>query len=330
MANTQVKTQSVTLPAATQGKSRKRSVWASPMRRREAIDGFVFIMPWLLGFLIFTFWPFIAGFYYSLTEFDVLTPPQWVGFGNYQAIFHDPKAWLAVGNTLWFVVFSVLPANIIALLLALLLNLKVRGITIFRTLFYIPSIVPAVASIALFIYIMHDRFGLLNDFLFRVFGITGPGWLTSPVWAKPSLVLWSLWGVGGSMIIYLAGLQGIPQQLYEAAEIDGAGMFRRFWHITIPMVSPTILFVFTLTVIGSFQIFTPVLLLGGNYAMANAGPMDSLLFWVVYIYHQGFFYFQMGYGSALAWLLFIVLVVVTVTQFKVADRWVYYEGDTRQ
>jgi multiple sugar transport system permease protein len=155
-------------------------------------------------------------------------------------------------------------------------------------------------------------------------------WLTSPEWSKPSLVIWSLWGLGGGMIIYLAGLQGIPQSLYEAAEIDGAGAIRRFWNITIPMISPTILFVFTLSIIGSFQIFTPVLLLGGNYAMASAGPMDSLLFWVVYIYHHGFFYFQMGYASALAWLLFIVLVIVTVAQFKLADRWVYYEGDVRQ
>jgi multiple sugar transport system permease protein len=325
MANTQ----RVTLATAPGSKSR-RSFWTSRMRQREALDGFVFIMPWLLGFLVFTLWPFLAGFYYSLSEFDVLTPPRWVGLGNYIDIMSDRKAWLAVGNTLWFVTFSVIPNNIFALLLALLLNLKVRGITIFRTLFYMPSVVPAVASVALFIYIMHDRFGLLNEFLFQVFNIAGPMWLTSPEWAKPSLVIWSLWGLGGSMIIYLAGLQGIPQQLYEAAEIDGAGALRRFWNITIPMVSPTILFVFTLTVIGSFQIFTPVLLLGGNYAMAKAGPMDSLLFWVVYIYHHGFFYFQMGYASALAWLLFIVLVVVTVAQFKLADRWVYYEGDSRQ
>jgi multiple sugar transport system permease protein len=155
-------------------------------------------------------------------------------------------------------------------------------------------------------------------------------WLTSPEWAKPSLVIWSLWGVGGSMIIYLAGLQSVPEMLYEAAAIDGAGPLRRFWNITIPMISPTILFVFTLSIIGSFQIFTPVFLLGAQQASAAAGPMDSLLFWVVYIYNQGFFFFQMGYASALAWLLFIILVILTVTQFKLANRWVYYEGEQQQ
>lgn len=320
------------VPLATTARSRNdlRRLWASPVRRREAIEGYLFIMPWLLGFLIFTFWPFIAGFYYSLTEFDVITPPRWIGLANYQAIMQDRKFWLAVQNTMWFVVFSVVPGNILSLLLAILLNQKVRGISIFRTLFYIPSIVPAVASISLFIFIMHDRFGLLNEFLYRVFNVAGPMWLTSPTWSKPSLVIWSLWGVGGSMIIYLAGLQSVPEMLYEAAEIDGAGPLRRFWNITIPMVSPTILFVFTLSIIGSFQIFTPVFLLGAQQASAAAGPMDSLLFWVVYIYNQGFFYFQMGYASAVAWLLFIVLVILTVAQFKLADRWVYYEGEQQQ
>lgn len=305
--------------------------WASKLRREEALDGYLFILPWILGLLIFTLGPFVAGFYFSLTQFDVLSAPRWVGLENYQAIMSDRKFWLAVGNTIWYVAFSVVPGVVLALLLAILLNQKVRGISIFRTVFYMPSIVPAVASISLFLFIMHDRFGLLNEFLFRTFNLVGPHWLTSPEWSKPSLVIWSLWGVGSGMIIYLAGLQNIPEALYEAAAIDGAGMIRRFWNITLPMISPTILFVLTLSIIGSFQIFTPVFLLGGaNYAQAAAGPMDSLLFWVVYIYNQGFFYFQMGYASALAWLLFIVLVVLTLIQFKLAGRWVYYEGDSRQ
>lgn len=308
--------------------AQRRTVWTSPLRRREAIDGYVFILPWLLGLLIFTLGPFVAGFYFSLTEYDGLTPPQWLGLANYAKVFSDDKFWLAAYNTVWFVGASVLPGVVLGLLLALLLNQKVRGITIFRTLFYLPSIVPAVASVALFIYILHDRFGLLNEVLFNVFGIIGPNWLTSPTWSKPSLVLWSLWGLGGGMIIYLAGLQGVPEVLYEAAALDGAGVVRRFWNITIPMISPTIFFVLIMGIIGSFQIFTPVFLLGGaNYGQAAAGPMDSLLFWVVYIYNQGFYYFRMGYASALSWLLFIILVALTLLQFRLARRWVYYEDE---
>ena len=307
----------------------KRTVWSSPVRRREALDGYVFILPWFLGLLIFILGPFLAGLYFSLNEYDGLTPAKWVGFENYHRIFFDdPKFWLAAYNTFWYVLASVLPGVVIALLLALILNQSVRGIALFRTIFYMPSIVPSVASVALFIFILHDRFGLLNESLFQLFGIVGPRWLTSPVWSKPSLVLWSLWGIGGSMIIYLAGLQSIPRSLYEAASIDGAGAWRQFWNITVPMISSTIFFVMIMGIIGSFQIFTPVFLLGaGNYGQAAAGPQDSLLFWVIYIYNQGFFYFRMGYASALAWILFLILVLLTLAQFKIAQRWVYYEDE---
>ncbi|MXY91913.1 MAG: sugar ABC transporter permease [Caldilineaceae bacterium SB0664_bin_27] len=309
--------------------AKPRSVWASPIRRREARDGIVFILPWFLGLLIFILGPFVAGFYYSLTEYDSLLPANWLGVENYRRIlFDDDRFWLTVYNTVWYVCAAVVPQVILGLLLAVLLNQKARGITVFRTVFFMPSIVPIVASVSLFIFILHDRFGLLNETLYQVFGIVGPNWLTSPDWSKPSLVLWSLWGIGGGMIIYLAGLQGIPQTLYEAAAIDGAGALRCFWKITIPLISPTILFVVIMGIIGSFQIFTPVFLLGSaNYGLAAAGPMDSLLFWVVYIYNQGFFYFRMGYASAIAWLLFMLLVVLTLIQFRLAGRWVYYEDE---
>ncbi|MDE0141821.1 MAG: sugar ABC transporter permease [Caldilineaceae bacterium] len=309
--------------------AKPRSVWASPIRRREARDGIVFILPWFLGLLIFILGPFVAGFYYSLTEYDSLLPANWLGVENYRRIlFDDDRFWLTVYNTVWYVCAAVVPQVILGLLLAVLLNQKAKGITVFRTVFFMPSIVPIVASVSLFIFILHDRFGLLNETLYQVFGIVGPNWLTSPDWSKPSLVLWSLWGIGGGMIIYLAGLQGIPQTLYEAAAIDGAGALRCFWKITIPLISPTILFVVIMGIIGSFQIFTPVFLLGSaNYGLAAAGPMDSLLFWVVYIYNQGFFYFRMGYASAIAWLLFMLLVVLTLIQFRLAGRWVYYEDE---
>jgi multiple sugar transport system permease protein len=303
------------------------------LRRREALDGFIFILPWLLGLLVFTLGPFLAGLYFSLTEYDGLTAPRWIGLGNYQRIFfQDPKFWLSVYNTLWYVAAAVVPGVVLALLLALLLNQSVRGITLFRTIYYMPSIVPAVASVSLFLFILHDRFGLLNEMLFQVFGVVGPRWLTSPAWTKPSLVLWSLWGIGGSMIIYLAGLQGIPRSLYEAAAIDGAGTIRQFWNITVPMISSTIFFVLIMGIIGSFQIFTPVFIMNaGSYGQAaTAGPLDSLLFWVVYIYQQGFLFFRMGYASALSWLLFLVLVILTLVQFRVARRWVYYEDEVER
>lgn len=308
-----------------------RSFFSKPLRVREAIDGYVFIAPWLLGLLIFTLYPFLSGFYYSLADFDALTPPRWVGLGNYRKIlFEDDLFWKAVYNTAWYTGVSVLPGVVSGLLLAVLLNQKVRGITLFRTLFYMPSIVPSVASVALFLFILHDRFGLLNETLYNLFGIKGPSWLTSPEWSKPSLVIWSLWGVGGGMIIYLAGLQNVPDSMHEAAQIDGAGAIRRFFSITLPMISPTLLFVFVMTIIGSFQIFTPVFLLGGsNYGMAAAGPMNSLLFWVVHIYNNAFFYFRMGYASALSWILFLLLVILTVLQFQLSNRWVYYEGEVR-
>jgi multiple sugar transport system permease protein len=182
---------------------------------------------------------------------------------------------------------------------------------------------------ALFIYVLHDRFGLLNEFLFNVFGIPDPPhWLTSPKWSKPALVLWSMWRVGGTMVIYLAGLQGIPNELYEASSIDGAGTFRRFFSITLPILSPTIFFVLVMSIINSFQIFAPVFLLGGSRAgMAASGPQNSLLFWVVFIYNSGFNYWRMGYASALSVLLFVVVVTLTIIQFRLANRWVFYGGD---
>lgn len=311
----------------------KRSIWSRPMERREAIDGYIFVSPFVLGLIIFTLGPFVAGFYFSLTNYDAITPPRWVGFQHYVTMFtNDEDFWICVWNTAYYVGLSVVPHIVLSLLLALLLNANLRGITLFRTLFYMPAIVPSVASIAIFMTILHDRFGILNEFLYNVFGIVGPRWLTSPVWTKPSIIVWSLWGLGGSMIIYLAALQGVPASLYEAASIDGAGTMRRFWNITLPMISPTLFFVLVMGIIGSFQVFTPVFLIMGGGVLGDAprGPLNSLLFWVVYIYNSAFFYFRMGYASALAWILFLVLVIMTVVQFSVSRRWVYYEGEERQ
>jgi multiple sugar transport system permease protein len=308
----------------------EQSIWSKPLRRREAINGYLFVLPWVLGFLAFTAGPFFYGFYISLTNYDVLTPPRWLGLAHYETMFlDDPSFWQCVYNTIFYSGLSVVPRIILALLLALLLNQKVRGITVFRTLFYLPSIIPSVASIALFLFIMHDRFGLLNEVLYQWFGIEGPKWFTSPAWTKPALIVWSMWGLGGSMIIYLAGLQGVPEELHEAASIDGAGPLRRFFSVTLPLISPTLFFVLVMGIIGSFQVFTPVVLLrqtSGNMA----GPMDSLLMWVVYIYMSGFTYFHFGYASAMAWILFLVLIVLTIVQFRVSSRWVYYGGEVER
>jgi multiple sugar transport system permease protein len=300
----------------------------SGLARREAIEGYMFILPWIVGVILFTAGPFLAGFYISLTDYSALETPNWVGTQNYARVFEDPKFYLSVYNTLYYTLLSVPLSMLAGLSLAILLNQRVRGVAGFRTAFFMPSIVPYLPSLALFIWILHDRFGLLNGLLFSL-GLPGPNWLTGPQWTKPSLIIWSLWQVGGGMIIYLAGLQGVPQELYEAASIDGAGVWRRFWHVTLPMISPTILFVLTIGIIGSFQVFTAALILGASYDFAaGAGPLDSLLFWVLYVYHQGFFFFKFGYASALAWILFVVVLAVTVLQLWMSRRWVYYETDT--
>jgi multiple sugar transport system permease protein len=296
---------------------------------KEALYGYLFVLPWAIGFLIFTAFPMLYGAYISFTEFDIFSDPTWVGLANYGRVVGgaDPLVAKSVTNTLWYVAVSVPASMVVALLLALLLNQKVPGTAIFRTLFYMPSVVPIVASIAVLTWVFHGRFGVVNTFLAN-FGIIGPGWLTSPDWVKPTLVIWTVWNVGGGMIIYLAGLQAIPQHLYEAASIDGAGVFQRFWRITIPMLSPTIFFNLIIGIINSFQVFTPALLLGGTSPWTPAGgPLNSLLFYVLYIWQNGFIFFKMGYAAAMSWMLFVVVLLLTILLFSLSRRWVYYEAD---
>ncbi len=301
------------------------------MARREAWHGYLFILPWIIGFFFFTLGPMAAGMYFSFTEYTVLAPPRWIGVWNYTHALKDPLVAQSIFNTVYYVALAVPLTMIVGLSLALLLNQKVRAMPFFRTAFYIPSIVPAVASVALWVWIFNGRWGLLNQFLSGI-GIPGPGWLTDPAWTKPSLVIWTIWGVGGSMIIYLAGLQGIPEVFYEAAEIDGASALRRFWNITLPMLSPTIFFNLILSVISTFQIFTAVLILGGSqtlsYQTPAGGPLNSLLVYVLYVYQNAFYFFKMGYAAALAWILFLIVLILTAIQFRLAGRWVYYEFES--
>lgn len=290
-------------------------------QRADLVKGLLFASPWIVGFVVFTAYAIAASLYYSCCRYDILTPPQWIGLKNYsRLIFDDAVFAKSLWNTIYMVVFG-LPVGLVAsLVLSLLLNAKVKGIAIYRTIFYVPSLVPAVALATLWLWLLNTDIGLINVLLRKV-GIAGPGWLTDPIWSKPALILMGLWGVGGSAIIYLAGLQGIPDHLYEAAELDGAGPLHKLRHVTLPMLSPVIFFNLVMGLIGSFQYFTQV------YIMTNGGPQDSTLFYALYLFNRAFVDLKMGYASAMAWILFAITLVCTFVVFKSSARWVYYEGE---
>jgi len=296
-------------------------------RRREAVAALLFISPWLVGFLIFTAWPVIYSGYLSLTDYDVINNPNFIGFDNYAAMFDDPKIALSLGNTLIFTVLSVPLHIIVALALALLLLRAARATGFFRTVFFLPKMTPAVAVGVLFLLIFNGQNGLINRVL-GFFGIQGPYWTTDPFWVKPGLVLISLWTIGSSIVILLAALKNVPTELYESARIDGANFWQQTTRITVPMISSTIFFLAIINTIYGFQIFTEAYTAffgSGNTTYSN----DAALFYVIYLFRQGFEFLHMGYASAMAWLLFVVILVFTVVQFAISRRTVYYEGDTR-
>ncbi|HLK60565.1 MAG TPA: sugar ABC transporter permease [Chthonomonadaceae bacterium] len=282
--------------------------------------GYAFISPWIIGFLVFTLYPFLASFYFAFTRYDIVSPPHWVGMTNYRMLFTtDPQFWKALGVTFRFAACAVPLGVVLGVGLALLLNLNLRGMSLFRTIFYLPSIVPTIATAFVFLWILNPEIGLVNRLL-KNFGIEGPAWLQDTAWAPWSLVLMSLWGVGGSMVIYLAGLKDIPTHLYEAAIIDGASPFQRLRHITLPMLTPVIFFNVVMGVIGAFQYFTEA------YVMTRGGPEDSTLFYALYLFQRAWRYLDMGYASAMAWILFLVVMVLTSLIFRSQRRWVHYEG----
>lgn len=294
---------------------------ASAKVRREAWEGRLFITPWLIGFIVFVAGPMVASLYYSFTEYNVLNPPTWVGLKNYDALFTRDRLFLtSLGNTAYFVFFSV-PFNLtIAFGVALLLQIKIRGINIFRTLYYLPVLTPAVAS-ALTWSLIFSADGVLNSLL-RLIGLNPVNWLFSPDITKLVFVAMGFWTTGTTTIIFLAGLQNIPQELYDAASIDGAGRFRRFRYVTIPMMTPYLFFNLVLGIISSFQIFVPA------YIITNGGPINSTLFYVLHMYNKGFRNLQLGYASAMAWILFVIIISFTYIQFRLARRWVFYESQT--
>ena len=295
----------------------------SPMRRREARAGLLFVLPWLLGLLIFTAYPVLASVYYSFTDYAVLQSPTWVGLDNYQnMLLNDPGVWTAVQNSLYYALLSVPLGLVLSLALAVLLNTRSVGIGVYRTLFYLPSLVPPVASTIIFLVMFQPKDGLVNQVL-GVVGIPHLAWFQDPDWAKPGLILLSLWGVGSATVIFLAGLQEVPVSLLDAAAIDGAGAWQKFWNVSLPLLSPVILFNLVMGVIYSFQVFSQALVVGGT----TGEPVESTLMFMVLIYRNAFRYFKMGYASAQAVVLFVVVLAVTLVIFRTARLWVFSETD---
>ncbi len=292
-----------------------------PRTRKEALAGYLSISPWLIGFLLLTLGPILASVYFSFTQWTITRPPEWIGFDNYVRMFtRDPLFWQSLKVTSLFVLMSLPLKLVCGLGLSLLLNLKVRGMNVYRTIFYIPAVISGVAVSLMWLWLLHPDTGIINTLL-DLIGIQGPGWFWDPRWALPSVALMSVWSVGGSAVIYLAGLQNIPPHLYEAAEIDGAGVWQRFWRITIPLLTPTLFFQLVVEMIGAFKTFTQA------FVITKGGPLKATYFYLFYFYEEAFQNFNMGYASALALILMLVILVITIFLNYTSDRWVYYEGE---
>lgn len=293
--------------------------------KREAAQGYMFVAPWIIGFLFFTAGPLFFSLYASFTNYDITSRMDWVGLRNYQIMFNrDPLFWLSLKNTLYYVALMVPLTTIGSLLVAVLLNVKIPGQRIFRTVYYLPAVLSGIGVYMLWMMILEPQSGLINNVLSWV-GIQGPNWLTDPNWTKESLVLMRLWAVGGGMLLYLAALQGVPDQLYEAAEIDGAGHGRKFLHITVPMVTPVIFFDLVTSLIYGFQVFQEGYIMSSDPSSPGS-PMNSLLFFNLHMFNKAFRVFDMGYAMAMAWFLFVIAILVTVFNLIASKYWVHYEG----
>ncbi len=292
--------------------------------RREAVEGFLLISPWLLGFIIWTAGPMIASFVMIFLNWDIVSPATFAGLDNVKTmIAGDELFWLTLYNTAFYT-FIAVPLHVLgALILALMMTVQTRGIHYYRLVYYLPSIIPSAANAILWLWVFNPQFGVANEVL-TWFDLPTPLWLTDPNYAKPAFIVMSMWSLGGAMIIFLAGLQGVPQELYEAARVDGTRWYHELRFITIPMISHVVFFNLVLQLIGSFQVFTAA------YIMTNGGPQNATLFLVLYIYRNAFQFFQMGYASTMAWALFAIVLALTLIQFKVAGRWVFYEGGDRK
>ena len=283
----------------------------------------LFLLPWTIGFLAFTLYPMIASFYYSFTIYHPRMPNEWVWFQNYIDLVQDKLFWQSLYNTLYMVAIGVPLTLLASFFCAVLLNLKVRGQSIYRVVYFLPSIVPTVASTILWLWILNPQTGILNTLLGYI-GIQGPNWMSNPYWSKPGLILLGMWGMGSTIVIYLSGLQDVPISLLEAAELDGASWWQRLWNVTVPMVSPITLFNLITGVIAQFQYFAQAYVFRGFQGLGY--PLNSTLFYSVYLYQSGFLWLKMGYASAMAWVLFIIILICTVLLLKVSERFTYYAG----
>jgi multiple sugar transport system permease protein len=323
---------SVASTAETGPPSRAR-LWLSRFRDRETWTAYLFILPWVIGFLALTAGPMFASLYFSFTDYGVeqiagFEPTSRVGFDNYRELLNDPKIATSLKNTLIYTVMTVPAKMAVALGLAMILARLVFAAGFFRTVFYLPDITPPVAIGIMILVLFNGSTGVVNRAL-EFIGIPGPFWTTDPNWIKPSLAIMSVWTVGGTMVIYLAALKAVPQHLYEAAAIDGAGPWRRFFNITLPMISPALFFTFIVLTIAGLQTFTEVYTAYFGAGSTGAESPDAALMNVVYLYRQAFEFFNMGFASAMAWLLFAIIMAVTAVQFVVSRRFVFYQGEKR-
>lgn len=293
----------------------------SKLMSKEARDGYLFASPWIIGFIMFYLGPILATFFLSFTEYKIPLTPKWIGLENYYSLFvKDVQFKISLYNTAYYTVF-VVPLSICgSLAMAMLMNKNLRGIAVYRTAVYLPAVTSGVAVALLWMWLLDPNIGIINYILGRL-GLPQPLWLQSEKWAKPALIIMQLYYIGGNtMVVFLSGLQGVPQSLYEAAEIDGANWWYKFRHVTIPMISPIILFNLIMAVINSFQVFTQA------FVMTQGGPNNSTMFYVYYLYNVAFWWGRLGYAASLAWILFVIVFVLTVIQLKLSGRWVYYAG----
>ncbi len=299
------------------------------LRQRDAIEGYMFIAPFIIGFLVFVAGPMFFSLYSSFTDYNITSSFNFIGLNNYRYMFtKDQLFWTSLKNTLIFVNLGVPTFRIAAISLSILLNNTIKGMRVFRTIFYLPVVMSGVATFLLWMQMFHPVYGLVNKIL-SWFGIMGPAWLVDPFWTKPALVLMGLWAAGGNMMLYLARLKGIPQQLYESAEIDGANGFHKLFKITIPMLTPIIFFDLITGMITAFQVFQSAYVMTAG-APTIGGPMNSLLFYNYYLWNKAFKEFDMGYATAMSWFLFVIIMLITLFNLKFSKKWVYYEGADKQ
>ena len=299
----------------------------SKTRLRDLLIGLAFISPAIVGLAVFTVLPMVQSLYYSFTDYNILQPPFWIGFKNYERLFNDRVFWVSLNNTLIMVLVG-LPAHLVFnLVMAMLLNTKIRGLSIYRTIFYVPSITPLVGSAIVWMWIFNGQYGILNVIL-GWFGVAPIGWLTDPSWVKPALIFMGAWFGGNTILIYLAGLQEVPVEMLEAADLDGANAWQKTWKITLPMISPVIFYTIIINIIGYFQYFTEAWVMTANREGAAGGPANSAMFYSMYLYQNAFQQFKMGYASAQAWIMFVIVLAATGILFLSSRYWVYYHAES--